>query len=92
MGKDMPKTTTPFADLLVAVNDGDRRNPGQWTPIACAVWRNVSARDARLLEATVAWELEERRRARPQDEAEIRDRLWQMEEATAAVRAAKAAG
>jgi hypothetical protein len=88
----MPETTTPFADLLGAVNDGDSRNPGQWTPKACAVWRNVSARDARLLEATVAWELGERRRARPQDEAEIRDRLRMMEEATAVVRAAKAPG
>src|SRR3954452_7509379 len=34
--------------------------PGQWIPIACAVWRNVSAQDARLLEAIVAWELVER--------------------------------
>jgi hypothetical protein len=83
----MPETTTPFADLLVAVNDGNCRGPGQWIPIACAVWRNVSARDARLLEATVAWELGRRRRAQPSDEAEIRERLRIMNEATAAGRA-----
>jgi hypothetical protein len=86
----MSETTTPFADLLVAVNDGDSRNPGQWIPIACAVWRNVSARDARLLEAIVAWELVERRRAQPSDEAEVRERLRIMNEATAAVRVARA--
>ena len=88
----MTETTKPFADLLVAVNDGNRRGPGQWIPIACAVWRNVSARDARLLEATVTWELVQRRRAQPSDEAEIRERLRMMEQATMAVRVAKAAG
>ena len=88
----MPETTTSFADLLVAVNDGDSRNPGQWIPIACAVWRNVSARDARLLETIVAWELVQRRRAQPSDEAEIRERLRMMDEATAEVQVAKAAG
>ena len=86
----MPETTTSFADLLVAVNDGDSRNPGQWIPIACAVWRNVSAKDSRLLEATIAWELVERRRAGPSDEAEIRQWLQIMNEATAAVRVARA--
>jgi hypothetical protein len=88
----MTERTKPFADLLVAVNDGDSRNPGQWIPIACAVWRNVSARDSRLLEATVAWELVERRRAGPSDEAEIRQWLRMMDEATAEVRAARATG
>jgi len=80
----MTETTTPFADLLVAVNDGNRRGPGQWIPIACAVWRNVSARDARLLEALVAWELMQGRHAQPRDEAEVRQRLAAMEQATAA--------
>jgi hypothetical protein len=87
----MTERTKPFADLLIAVNDGDSRNPGQWIPIACAVWRNVSARDARLLEATVAWELVQGRRAQPSDEAEVRAQLAEMDAATAAVRAARVA-
>ena len=56
----------------------------------CAVWRNVSARDALLLEALVAWELVERRRAQPSDEAEVRQRLGAMDAATAEVRAVSA--
>jgi hypothetical protein len=87
----MPETTTPFADLLIAVNDGNRRGPGQWIPIACAVWRNVNARDARLLEALVAWELVQGRRVQPSDEDEVRQRLQQMERVTPEVRAVKAA-
>ena len=86
----MTERTKPFADLLVTVNYGNSRTPGQWTPKACAVWRNVSARDARLLEAMVAWELTNRRRAQPSDEAEIRERLRRTNEATAAGRAARA--
>jgi hypothetical protein len=87
----MTERTKPFADLLVAVNDGNSRTPGQWTPKACAVWRNVSARDSRLLEALVAWELVQGRRVQPSDEDEVRQRLQQMERVTAEVRAVKAA-
>jgi len=71
-----------FADLLEALNVGNSRRPGQWTPGACAVWWRVEPQDARLLEALVAWELVQGRRAQPR-EAEVRQRL-------AAVRAARA--
>jgi hypothetical protein len=44
---------------------------------------------AELMEAAIAWELTSRRRARPGDEAEVREVRRQMDEATAAARAAK---
>jgi hypothetical protein len=32
---------TPFAEILIAANAGKHpRNPGQWTPTACQVWRD----------------------------------------------------
>jgi hypothetical protein len=34
---------TEFADLLEALNAGNGRRPGQWTPSACAVWREAEA-------------------------------------------------
>jgi len=46
-----------FEDLLEALNQGGIRRPGQWTPDACAVWREAAPEDKRLLEATVAVEL-----------------------------------
>lgn len=80
-----------FKDLIDAMNIRNDRKPGQWTPGACAVWRRVEPQDARLLEAMVAWELVQGRRAQPSDEDEVRQRLALMDEATAAVRAARAA-
>jgi prophage antirepressor-like protein len=59
-----------FEDLIDAMNAGNRRGPGQWTPGACAVWRKATPQDARLLEALVAWELSTGRRAQPSDEDE----------------------
>jgi hypothetical protein len=83
---------TEFADLLEALNQGGSRRPGQWTPTACKVWREADPANARLLEAVVAVELTTGRWVRPFDEEEVRQRLATMEQATAAVRVAKAAG
>jgi hypothetical protein len=69
---------TDFADLLEALNQGGSRRPGQWTPSACAVWRNAVPEDARLLEAVVAVELGTGRWVRAFDEDEVRQRLQQM--------------
>jgi hypothetical protein len=41
-----------FTDLMTAANESKTgRNPGQWTPAACKVWREADPEDARLLEA-----------------------------------------
>ena len=53
--------------------------------------RRIEPHDARLLEALVAWELVQGRRAQSRDEAEVRDRLQQMDAATATVWAARVA-
>ncbi|UEM24447.1 hypothetical protein JL100_033065 (plasmid) [Skermanella mucosa] len=78
-----------FEELLVAANAGGARNPGQWTPQACKIWREAEQEDARLLEAAWAWELANDRRAQTKDEPAVRERRRQMDEATAAARAAK---
>jgi hypothetical protein len=74
-----------FAELMAAANESKTgRNPGQWTPAACKVWREADPEDARLLEAALAWELASGRQAQPADEAKVRERRRQMDEATAA--------
>jgi hypothetical protein len=76
-----------FVDLTAAANESKTgRNPGQWTPAACKVWREADPEDARLLEAALAWELATGRQAQPADEAEVRERRRQMDEATAAAK------
>jgi len=79
-----------FAELMEAANASKTgRNPGQWTPEACSILREAEPEMSRLLEAAIAWELTSRRRARPGDEAEVREVRRAMDEATAAARAAK---
>jgi hypothetical protein len=79
-----------FAELMAAANESKvGRNAGQWMPGACKIWREAEPEDARLLEVAVAWELASGRRAQPGDEAAARERRRQMDEATAAARAAK---
>jgi hypothetical protein len=79
-----------FAALMVAVNDSkNARSAGQEIAQACKIWREAEPQDALLLEAAIAWELASGRRAQPANEAEVRKRCGQMEEATAVQRAAK---
>jgi hypothetical protein len=59
-----------FAELMAAANDSGsktERNPGQWTPRACQIWREAEPEMARRLEATLAWELTAGRRAQSAD-------------------------
>jgi hypothetical protein len=74
-----------FAELMAAANDSGSktdRNPGQWTPRACQIWREAEPEMARLLEAALAWELTAGRRAQPADEEEVRERRRKMDAAT----------
>jgi hypothetical protein len=76
-----------FANLLAAGNETKTgRLPGQWTPAACRVWREAEPEDARLLEATLAWELATGRTATADDEGAVRERRRQMDDATAAAK------
>lgn len=76
-----------FTELLEQAQESRvGRNPGQWTPRACQIWRDADPADARLLEAAFAWELSAGRIARPADEPVIRQCLVAMDAATAAVR------
>jgi hypothetical protein len=77
-----------FADLMAAANESKSgRNPGQWTPAACRVWREADPEASRLLEAALLWELASGRHAKPNDEAEVRERRRMMDKATAAIKA-----
>ncbi|GEO43058.1 hypothetical protein SAE02_72060 [Skermanella aerolata] len=79
-----------FAALMVAANDSkNAQNPGREIAQACKIWREAEPQDALLLKAAIAWELASDRRAQPANEAEVRKRCGQIEEATAAQRAAK---
>jgi hypothetical protein len=81
-------TAMTFMKLMAAANESKTgRNPGQWTPAACTVWRQADPEDARLLEAALAWELAVGRMAKPDDEAEVRERRRQMDEATVVAKA-----
>ena len=76
-----------FTDLMTAANESKAgRNPGQWTPAACKVWREADPEDARLLESALAWELATGRLAQPADEDAVRERRRQMDTATAAAK------
>lgn len=75
-----------FAELLAQAQESRTgRNPGQWTPRACQVWRDAEPEMARLLDAAFAWELATGRIARPLDEEAVRERRRQMDAATAAM-------
>jgi len=79
-----------FAELMEAANANKAgRNPGQWTPEACKIWREADPEMSQPLEAAIAWELRSRRWAQPADEAEVREVRRQIDAATAAARAAK---
>ena len=40
-----------FAELMAAANESKTgRNPGEWTPGACKIWRETDPEDALLLE------------------------------------------
>jgi len=81
-------TGMPFTELIAAANESKTgRNPSQWTPAACRVWREAGPDASRLLEAALAWELTASRKAVAGDEAAVRERRRQMDEATAAARA-----
>jgi hypothetical protein len=80
-----------FEELLDVANAGEHpRLPGQWTPLACQVWREAEPHDARLLEAALALELTTSRRVQAYEEAEVRERRRIMDEATAAMKARSA--
>ena len=67
-----------FTGLMAAANESKTgRNPGQWTPAACRVWREADPEDARLLEAALAWELAMGQQAQPADEDAVRERRRQ---------------
>ena len=81
--------TMNFTELLAAANESKTgRKPGQWTPMACKIWREAEPGSSRLLEAAIAWEMGSGRKAKPDDEPMIRDYLQRMDEATAAQKAA----
>jgi hypothetical protein len=86
----MEPTAAPastFAAILAAANESKTgRKAGQWTPAACRAWKEADPTMARLLEAVFAWELATGRMARPEDESLVKQRLAEMEAATAAVR------
>jgi hypothetical protein len=76
-----------FAELMDAANTSKHpRNPGQWTPVACRVWREAEPEMAWLLEAALAWELTVERLSKPEDEGLVRERRAAMDAATAAVK------
>jgi hypothetical protein len=80
-------TAMTFTELMAAANESKTgRNPGQWTPAACKVWREADPEDAWLLEAALAWELATGRQAQPADEDAVRERRRQMDAATAAAK------
>jgi hypothetical protein len=82
-----------FAELMAAANVSKAdRNPGQWTPEACRIWRETEPEMSLLLEAAIAWELTNGRRAQPADEVAVREVRRQMDSATAEVRARAKAG
>lgn len=82
-----PKPIGSFADLLARAGASKHhRQPGQWTGVACDNWRQAGPEWSRVLEAALAWELSVERIAMPDDEQAVRERLWQMDEATARVR------
>jgi hypothetical protein len=84
----MRMTLLTFAELMEAANASKHpRLSGQWTPLACQIWREADPEDARRLEAAIAWELASGRRAMSIDEAEVRERRAAMDEATAATKA-----
>jgi hypothetical protein len=81
------KDTMTFAELLDAANESKTgRGPGQWTPAACKVWREAEPEASRLLEAALAWELANGRKAQPEDEGPVRERRTAMDAATAAAK------
>jgi hypothetical protein len=77
-----------LAEILTRVNsDKNQRQPGQWTPAACALWREGPQEVTDLLYAALVWELGSERLARPDDEGAIRKRMAQIAEGVAAARA-----
>lgn len=76
-----------FAEILILAGASKHpRQPGQWTPAACAAFNNSDPEAARLLEAAIAWELTSGHVARPQDEPAIRQCRERMDAATAVTR------
>ena len=81
---------TDFGDLLHRAGASKHpRQPGQWTGVACTVWREAGEEWSRVLEAALAWELTTSRLARPEDEPAVRNRLAEMQEATGRIQAAR---
>ena len=74
--------------LAAAIETKTGRSPGQWTPAACRVWREVDPEMAWLLEAALAWELATGRTAAAEDEVLVRERRAAMDAATAAAKVA----
>ena len=47
--------TMTFAELMATANESATgRNPGQWTPAACQIWREAEPEMSRLLEVALA--------------------------------------
>lgn len=58
-----------FAEILALAGASKHpRQPGQWTPAACAAFNSGETEAARLLEAALAWELSAGRVARSESE------------------------
>jgi len=67
-----------FSELMEAANASKHpRPPGQWTPLACQIWREAEPEMSRRMEAALAWELSNGRIA-------SRKTRQRMDEATAA--------
>jgi hypothetical protein len=82
-----------LSDILQRANEAGSpipRAPGQWTPVACAVYNETMKTDreaARLLEAAIAHEMVTGRLVTPADEPAVRRRLDLMDAGPAAARA-----
>jgi hypothetical protein len=80
-------TTLNFTELVIAANDSKvGRNPGQWTPAACKIWREAEPEMSRLLESAFALELKLGRKVSPNDESAVREMRSEMDAATATVK------
>ena len=72
---------------LSRINGGSvPRSPGQWTPDACAIWREGPAEVTDLIYAALVLEQKQQRLARPQDETAIRELSAKIKASTARAR------
>ncbi|WP_207486025.1 hypothetical protein [Arenibaculum pallidiluteum] len=77
-----------LSEILARANAGSvARNPGQWTPVACEIWRAGPPDVTDLIYGALVWEQKHDRLARPENEPEIRAIMAKVQADTAAAQA-----